>query len=162
MQCIGKRGKKKIQKNEVLKSHLYKKLHLSKLLQQKHKEKQIVVAFCPVLSMSQIASVSREILSSVKNQALKYICIFFSYWAEFLCLQKRLCPMSQSGLSVHACEGWGDLPSRAQPAHPAWAVFLLLCANAAHLDKWLQQPVVLPLYNFVGLCLYNTPPMSNL
>lgn len=67
--------------------------------------------------------------------------------------------MPHSGLSGHACEWWWDLPSR---AHPAWAELLLLCANTAHLEKCLHWPVVLPLYNSVGLCFYSTPPISNL
>lgn len=88
--------------------------------------------------------------------------MFFSFWAEFLCLQKRFCPTSHAGLSAHACEWWWDAPSRARPAHPAWAGLLLVCANAACLEKCLHWPVVLPLYNSVGLCFYSTPPICNL
>lgn len=96
MQCIGKREvEKRKKKKEVLESHLYKKLQLPKLLEWKHKEKQIVLAFCHLLSKPQIAFISRELLSPVKTYSIfkyslskkekkksnkrKIVCIFFSY-----------------------------------------------------------------------------------
>lgn len=120
-----------------------------------------------------IAFISRELLSPVKNHVLfKYsLCykkkkkrkkcnrkIIFSRFVYFFptglnfCACRRGSIPSHSVLSVHASDGWWDLPSRAHPAHTGWAGLLLLCANTDHLEKYLQWPLALLLCNSGGLC----------
>lgn len=125
-----------------------------------------------------IAFISRELLSPVKNHILFKYCLtikkkynrkmIFSTFVYFFPTGLNFCACRRGSipchtlLSVHVCDGWWDIPSRAQPVHTGWAGLLLLCVNADHLEKYLHWPAALLLCNSGELCFYSALPISGL